>query len=320
VPAEPKNSAPGDSNAQRKKMRLILLVSGAIALVLILVTVIVSMSGTALKMSDGSDGSVEDPGLRELFSGIKIRDLTEGRGAECPQAATVTVHYKGWLTDGTVFDTTEKQGGPAELNLPEMIEGWKFGIPGMKVGGKRKLVVSADRGYGNRIKSRIPPGSTLIFEVELLSFTGGVTPESVRPRRSPPPTDLTKLSDGTAPNADDPNLISIGSSGLKYRDLKEGNGPAAIAGSHVVMDYIGWRLTDGFRFDTSWKSGLGSRPLDMPLARLVPGWQQGVPGMKVGGIRKLVVPPELAYGSTGNGEDIPPNATLVFEIELLGIR
>ncbi|MBX9584166.1 MAG: FKBP-type peptidyl-prolyl cis-trans isomerase [Gemmataceae bacterium] len=131
------------------------------------------------------------------------------------------------------------------------------------------------------------------------------------------PTDLTKLSDGTAPTADDPDLKDLGN-GLQYRDLKEGNGEECPAGATPIMDYIGWLKDGGKRFDTSFKPG--GAPLDYPLGRLVKGWQQGVPGMKVGGIRKLVIPPELGYGAGGYPPDIPPNATLVFEIELLGIK
>jgi peptidylprolyl isomerase len=318
VAVESKANSPGGSDANRKKMLRIAMVSGGIAFVLILVAVIVSVSGNPLKMSDGSDGSANDPNLREVANGIKVRDLTEGEGQECPQGATVNVNYRGWLTDGSEFDSSQRQGGPVEFNLREVIQGWQYGIPGMKVGGKRKLVISADRGYGNRAKSRIPPGSTLIFEVELLSFTGGITPP--RPRRSPPPSDLTKLVDGTAPTAPDPSLLPIGTSGLQYRDIKEGDGPQALVGSTVLVDYIGWRLSDGVRFDTSWKPGVASKPLDLPLANMIAGWQQGVPGMRVGGIRKLVVPPELAYGVHGQGDNVPPNATLVFEIELLAVR
>jgi peptidylprolyl isomerase len=318
VTVESKENAPGGSDAQRKKMLRIVALSGAVAFVLILVAVIASMSGGSLKMSDGSDGTADDPNLHEVVNGVKIRDLVEGNGQECPQGATVNVKYRGWLTDGSEFDSTQRQGGPIEFSLAEVIQGWQYGIPGMKVGGKRKVVVSADRGYGNRQKARIPPGSTLIFEVELLSFTGGIAPP--RPRRSPPPSDLNKLADGSLPTAPDPNLLPIGSNGLQYRDIKEGDGPQALVGSKVVIDYIGWRLPDGLRFDTSWKTGVSSRPLDSPLANLIEGWQQGVPGMKVGGIRKLVVPPDLAYGARGHGDDIPPNATLVFEIELLAVR
>lgn len=140
---------------------------------------------------------------------------------------------------------------------------------------------------------------------------------SPRDRRSPPPSDLTKLFDGTTPGDKDSELKAIGSSGLMYRDLKVGDGDVCPEGAKVVMDYSGW-LTDGTMFDSSWKPG--REPLDMSLRQLIKGWQQGVPGMKVGGIRKLVIPPSLAYGQRGSPPAVPPNATLVFEIELLGIR
>ena len=101
-----------------------------------------------------------------------------------------------------------------------------------------------------------------------------------------------------------------------YRDLKVGDGPECPIGAHVLMDYTGWLTTGGSPFDSSWNPGRD--PLDSSLRDLIQGWQHGVPGMKVGGIRKLVIPPNLGYGETGKGS-IPPNATLVFEIELLGI-
>lgn len=311
--AEPNKKTPGGPDADRAKMMRVLIPAGAIALVVILVAVIASLSGGERKMSDGSNGSADDPDLKEIATGVKIRDLKEGEGPPCPQGAKVKINYTGWLTDGTVFDSN-KDKPPVEFELSGLIQGWQVGIPGMKPGGKRKLVIAPDQGYGRQAKGKIPPGSTLIFEVELVSSSPGP-----RPRRSPPPTDLTKLSDGTAPNAEDPNLKSIGDDGLKYRDIKEGDGEVATADAHVVMDYTGWRLSDGKMFDSSWKSG-SSGPLDISLKNLIVGWQQGVPGMKVGGIRKLVIPAKLAYGNQQKGSDIPPNSALVFEVELLGIK
>ncbi|MCE9565488.1 MAG: FKBP-type peptidyl-prolyl cis-trans isomerase [Planctomycetes bacterium] len=271
-------------------------------------------------MSDGSDGSVEDSKLKELTPGVRFRDIKEGNGDLVAPGAKVKVHYTGWLADGTVFDSSKDKGrSPLEPSLSPkappgqgVIQGWQEGIPGMKVGGIRKLVISPDKAYGNKASAKIPAGSTLVFEVELLETT-----PAPRDRRSPLPTDLTKMADGSSPTAEDPGLKPLGDGGLKYRDLKEGDGPVAPVGAKVVMDYTGWLLSDGSVFDSSFKPG--NDPLDMGLEGLIRGWQQGVPGMKVGGIRKLVIPADLAYGAGGR-PGIPPNSTLVFEIELLGLK
>ncbi|SDU86479.1 FKBP-type peptidyl-prolyl cis-trans isomerase [Pseudomonas mucidolens] len=106
-------------------------------------------------------------------------------------------------------------------------------------------------------------------------------------------------------------------SGLQYEDEREGTGAVAKAGQTVRVHYSGW-LTDGQRFDSSRDSG---DPLKfrLGLGMVISGWDEGVQGMKVGGIRKLTIPPELGYGARGAGGVIPPNATLVFEIELLEV-
>ena len=105
---------------------------------------------------------------------------------------------------------------------------------------------------------------------------------------------------------------------LQIDDVVVGTGPEAIQGKQVTVHYTGW-LTDGKRFDSSKDHG---QPFQFALGRgqVIPGWDQGVAGMKVGGKRKLTIPPELAYGKAGASGVIPPNATLVFEVELLGVR
>jgi len=105
---------------------------------------------------------------------------------------------------------------------------------------------------------------------------------------------------------------------LIIEDLVVGNGATAQAGQSVVVHYTGW-LTSGQKFDSSVDR---NDPFDFRLGagQVIPGWDQGVAGMQVGGKRKLTIPPNLAYGSRGAGGVIPPNATLVFEVELLTIR
>lgn len=108
---------------------------------------------------------------------------------------------------------------------------------------------------------------------------------------------------------------------LTITDLSAGTGAEAVSGSRVVIDYYGWLYsatgTDnkGSLFDTSLQTGRAPLQFVLGANSVIAGWEQGIPGMKVGGIRRLIIPPALAYGSTGNGS-IPPNATLVFEVRL----
>ncbi len=106
-------------------------------------------------------------------------------------------------------------------------------------------------------------------------------------------------------------------SGLQYWDIKEGLGPFAKTGDHVKVHYTGW-FTDGKKFDSSVDA---HQPYDFTLGKgeVIKGWDEGVAGMKAGGKRQLRIPPELAYGETGYKTIIPPNATLIFDVQLLAI-
>ena len=101
---------------------------------------------------------------------------------------------------------------------------------------------------------------------------------------------------------------------LVIKDLIKGTGPAATASSTVSVQYVGVLYKGGKQFDASWNDGSGS-PVSFPLSGVIKGWQQGIPGMKVGGRRELIVPPSLAYGSTAQSK-IPANSTLVFIVDL----
>jgi hypothetical protein len=110
--------------------------------------------------------------LRELLttlpSGLRYTELVVGDGEVCPTGATVTVDYVGRFPDGGTFDNSRRQGTPVTLSLSQTIEGWQQGVPGMRVGGRRKLIVPPHLGYGAAgVPNRIPPQATLVFEVEL---------------------------------------------------------------------------------------------------------------------------------------------------------
>ena len=174
----------------RQKLLTVLVPAGGLALIIVLVAVVLALSdsssnpsdkdkgkgggdgsqgryteGPGKPMSDGSNGGTDDPGLKDIGHGLKIRDLKEGTGPEVPSGATIRANYTGWLTNGSVFDSSKNR--PIEFSLNKVVQGWSRGIPGMKVGGIRKLVIPAALGYGPEGRGdKIPPNATLIFEVE----------------------------------------------------------------------------------------------------------------------------------------------------------
>jgi len=126
------------------------------------------------------------------------------------------------------------------------------------------------------------------------------------------PTPAAKATAAPAASADQAPLGT-----LKVTDQVLGSGSEAVAGKRVSVNYEG-RLITGRKFDSSYDRG---QPFSFVLGagQVIPGWEQGILGMKVGGKRELVIPPHLGYGATGAGGVIPPNATLVFDVELLGV-
>ena len=107
-------------------------------------------------------------------------------------------------------------------------------------------------------------------------------------------------------------------SGLQYEDTVVGDGAEAKAGDTVSVHYTGW-LDDGTKFDSS-KDRNQAFSFNLGAGMVIKGWDEGVAGMKIGGTRKLTIPPELGYGARGAGNVIPPYSTLIFEVELLGIK
>jgi FKBP-type peptidyl-prolyl cis-trans isomerase len=123
--------------------------------------------------SAGGDFAVDSAALTRTASGLQYQDVTVGTGAEARQGQVAVVHYTGWLTDGTKFDSSRDRGAPFSfpVGAGQVIAGWDEGVAGMKVGGRRKLVIPANLGYGEMgAPPVIPPGATLVFDVELLDL------------------------------------------------------------------------------------------------------------------------------------------------------
>ncbi|MBC8506806.1 MAG: FKBP-type peptidyl-prolyl cis-trans isomerase [Anaerolineales bacterium] len=238
--------------------------------------------------------------LTSTESGLQYIDLAGGEGVEAEAGNTVITHYTIWVQaeseNSFVFSSIFSQPltfiiGSGNIVFP----GWDEGVTGMKLGGKRLLVIPPDLALGESGSGDIPPNATLVMEVELVELF------------IPP-----KMSE-----VNEEDYIST-ESGLKYYDFVEGDGATPEAGQTVVVHYSGW-LEDGSMFDSSLERG---QPFPFVLGQgsVIAGWDEGLSTMKVGGKRQLVIPPELGYGENGAGGVIPPNATLIFEVELLEIQ
>jgi FKBP-type peptidyl-prolyl cis-trans isomerase len=149
----------------------------------------------------------------------------------------------------------------------------------------------------------------------MLALTSCATSPPPQPASTAP--SAKTASPPAEPSSSAPQEITT-PSGLMIQDLAVGNGPIAEEGMTVIVNYTGW-LTDGTKFDSSHDPGKQPLRFVVGAGNVIRGWDEGVQGMRVGGRRKLTIPPDLAYGERGYPGAIPPNSTLVFEIEFLGV-
>ena len=167
-------------NMDKKTMHQVLLpAAGAAAVVLFLGVLIATGNNpqatpTTGENSAGAPFPVDAPEWQPVdaqkYPNLKFWDVKEGTGKVCPSGARVELHYTGWLTNGTKFDSSKDRGEPITFSLTGLIPGWQYGVPGMKEGGVRRLMIPAELGYGSSGSGTIPPGATLLFEIELLGI------------------------------------------------------------------------------------------------------------------------------------------------------
>jgi peptidylprolyl isomerase len=238
--------------------------------------------------------------LTKTSTGLLYYDLATGSGAEATKNSTVSNIYTLWVKTATGYDyiATSEEGKPFQFVVGRgdtVFPGWDQGVTGMKVGGKRLVVVPPALGLGDQSMGAIPANATLVLEIE-----------------------LTDVREPRAATKVDEKDYTTTASGLKFYDLQVGTGESPKQGQTVVVNYTGW-LEDGTQFDSSIESG---QPFSFKIGTggVIPGWDEGILTMKVGGKRQLVIPASLAYGEQGSGSVIPPNATLIFEIELISIQ
>lgn len=241
----------------------------------------------------GGGKAVEIPAV-VLEPGLSYVDSLVGTGDVVKAGDFVLVHYTGWLQaedpqtkklgKGTKFDSSLDRGEPIAFPVGSgfVIPGWDKGLLGMRIGGKRTLVIGPDQAYGAEGRPPvIPPSSTLIFDVNLVGL---------------PKVDIQVQQEGT--------------------------GAAAAQGDEVAVHYTGYLWKNGAlgdKFDSSLER---KEPIRFTLGAgmVIPGWDVSLKGMKVGTKARLIIPSTLGYGKRGTpGGPIPPDADLAFDIELVGI-
>jgi peptidylprolyl isomerase len=249
-----------------------------------------------------------------LKSGLKYSDIKVGTGAETKNGDLAEIHFKGWIirdssdlfADWSV-DSTKRADLIADsyamnqsikivLGTESFIKGSEEGIAGMKTGGQRTIIVPSNLAYGPEGMGPVPPNSSIKVVVELLS-----TKEAV----------VAKMWDV------DSTLFKETSSGLKYAIITEGEGELIGKEKQVTVHYSGF-LLDGNKFDSSVER---DEPFTFVagVGQVIPGWDEGVQLLKKGGKGRFIIPSNLAYGDRDLGK-IPPNSTLIFDVEVLDVK
>mgnify|MGYP001581306532 CR=1 FL=1 len=227
---------------------------------------------------------------------LVVRDILIGTGAQAGVGDVLEVNYVGvLLSDGIEFDASwnRSQTFFVPIGMGAVIPGWDQGIVGMREGGRRVLVIPPHLGYGSSgAGSSIPADASLVFVVDLVSVFD----------LEPPPI---------------PEPTEVGES-LEVEDLSDGAGDVVESGDTVTVHYLG-TLSDGTVFDASWGRGMPFTTT-IGVGMVIPGWDQGIVGMREGGRRLLKIPSDLAYGERGSGAAIPPNTPLLFVVDLIRIQ
>ena len=229
------------------------------------------------------------PSERVFFT---VDDVTIGTGELAIPGDIVRIRWVAWLWEEDGPDRKGQQVDSGELEFvlgvdQGVLPAFEEGLNNMRVGGLRRMQVPPEYGLGGEGRGNIPPNSTLVIEVELLGV----------------------------------RLYVTSSAPFQIIDLREGDGAVAANGYRLVVDYAGW-LYDASRPDGKGRqfevnNGLA---LDLGLGLVIEGWDEGLVGMRENGERRLIIPPEMAYGAEGSRPRIPPNATILFDITLISVQ
>ncbi|MCL2101632.1 MAG: FKBP-type peptidyl-prolyl cis-trans isomerase [Fibromonadales bacterium] len=225
---------------------------------------------------------------------VAIEVFKEGEGDPVKTRQLVQVHYTGWLTDSTKFDSSRDRGEPLEfmLGAGQVIRGWDIGIEGMKPGEIRNLKIPSALAYGSNAVGPIPANSDLLFQVELVSAQKGLDPDTLlKP-------DALKWK----------TLLP----GVEIFDEKIGTGAELRTGMELEFHHTGW-LANGHKFASSKDVGRAAKAV-LGMGKLVKGLELGLESLKQGGVRWVRVSPSMAYGPVPM-TNIPANSMLIFRIQ-----
>ena len=241
----------------------------------------------------GGQTTPQAPAAAPLYVPFEATDLEEGQGPAVQDGWLLAIGYTGWLYDqaapdnrGQIF-VSEPAALPFSfrLGIGQVIPGIDQGVAGMRVGGRRRIVVPPELGFGAQGTNLVPGNTTLLFEVELVA--GAKVP-------------------------------------FEFIDLWVGEGEEVGSGDSLSVAYQGWvfdllnKENKGETFD--WANAEDPYSFTLGVGEVMAGWDLAIAGMRVGGVRRIVIPHDLAYGTAGRPPTIPPYATLLFYVNLLAIN
>ncbi len=236
-------------------------------------------------------------------SGLYIYKEIPGSADKPNLESYLTLKYTGYLLDGTVFDGTHGEATTFDFPVSALIGGWQEAIPQFGRGGKGKLIIPPDLGYGDKPAGIIPANAILAFDIEIVDFTN-----------EPPMPVITDFSAAIEEYIATEGIegMTKTESGLYIKIDEAGSEEKPTLDSYLTLNYEGY-LLDGTSFD-----GTGGTPttFPFPVSGLIAGWKEGIPKFGKGGHGKLIIPPDLGYGPNDT-PTIPGNSILVFDMEII---
>lgn len=254
------------------------------------------------------------PDVVTLKSGLKYSEIKIGTGKEAKNGDLVEIHFRAWIIKDSSdlysdwhADTTKnvnliadsyRMDKPLKLALGsnDFIKGSEEGIVGMKSGGQRTIIIPSKLAYGPQGMGPVPPNSNIKLVVEVVNT------------KEIPAVKMWEV---------DSTLAKTTASGLKYIIVKDGEGELIAKEKQVTVNYSGY-LLNGTKFDSSVER---DEPFTFVVGvkQVIPGWDEGIQLLKKGSKARFIIPPALAYGTRDLGK-IPPNSTLIFDVEVLDVK